>query len=344
MEPTNTNPNQAPSATGGGPQLPSVGGAPAAPQQQSSYYPEAMSTSSSPALGLNLPHHPDTQSQPPLQPQPAPPQGTPPQQQEAHFQQPAAQTGVANPQQKMQTPPRNQNSTQNLLEIAEIRDGIVIMNDGSFRAVILARSINFDLMSAGEKESVEYAYQNFLNSLYFPVQIVVRSRKVDMRPYLEKLNRIRTEQDNMLLALLMEDYIYYVSQLVEQTNIMSKQFYVVVPYFSEIKAGQVAAQTKGFLSGILGSSKQQLIINESALVKAKTELQNRVQSVVNGLLQLGVQAVPLDTQELIELYYDVYNPDTATRQPLPELNNMATVVVTKGVGNAKQPHLDGGAR
>ena len=262
--------------------------------------------------------------------------------QQGQYQAPTIQKGVANPAQKPPQTPRNQHSTQNLLEIAEIRDGIVIMNDGSYRAVILARSINFDLMSAGEKESVEYAYQNFLNSLYFPVQIVVRSRKVDMRPYLEKLNRIRTEQDNMLLALLMEDYIYFVSQLVEQTNIMSKQFYVVVPYYNEIKASQVASQTKGFMSGILGSSKQQLVIDESSLVKAKSELQNRVQSVVNGLLQLSVQAAPLDTQELIELYYDVYNPDTATRQPLPELSNMSTVVVTKGEGVARQPQLDGG--
>jgi len=334
MQPTNSNPNQA-TQTEGGPQLPSVPGTPSAATQ--SYYPEAMSTSSTAPLHVSVP------GQPQPQPQQSQQMGMP-QQQEAHYQQPVVQKGVANPQQKGPQVPRNPNSTQNLLEIAEIRDGIVIMNDGSYRAVILARSINFDLMSAGEKESVEYAYQNFLNSLYFPVQIVIRSRKVDMRPYLEKLNHIRTEQDNMLLALLMEDYIYFVSQLVEQTNIMSKQFYVIVPYYNEIKASQAATQAKGFMSGIFGSNKQQLVIDEASLVKAKSELQNRVQSVVNGLLQLSVQAAPLDTQELIELYYDVYNPDTATRQPLPELTNMATVVVTKGEGAAKQPQLDGGAQ
>ncbi|MCA9329889.1 hypothetical protein KDA11_04540, partial [Candidatus Saccharibacteria bacterium] len=96
-------------------------------------------------------------------------------------------------------PKSNPNSTQNALQIAEIRDGIVIMNDGSFRSVIMVRSINFDLMSPQEREAVEFSYQGFLNSLYFPVQIVVRSQKVDLGPYISKLDKIRTEHDNMLL-------------------------------------------------------------------------------------------------------------------------------------------------
>lgn len=237
----------------------------------------------------------------------------------------------------------NPNSTQNTLEIAEVRDGIVIMQDGSFRAVVMGRSINFDLMSAREREGVEFGYQSFLNSLYFNIQIVMRSRKVDMRPYLEKLGKIRTEQDNMLLGMLMEDYIYYISQLVEQTNIMNKQFYIVIPYFPEVNTKQVLGDTKTLFGGFMNNGKKgRLVINEAVLAKAKTELQNRVQSVMNGLQQLGVQAAPLDTQELIELYYDVYNPDTATRQPLNDFNDLATVVVNKGVGDAPQPNLGGG--
>src|SRR6476620_10532382 len=108
-------------------------------------------------------------------------------------------------------PKSNPNSTQNTLQIAEIRDGIIIMNDGSFRSVIMAKSINFDLMSPQEREAVEYSYQGFLNSLYFPIQIFIRSQKVDLRPYIEKLDKIRTEHDNMLLALLMEDYIQFLA-------------------------------------------------------------------------------------------------------------------------------------
>src|SRR4029079_15069256 len=125
----------------------------------------------------------------------------------------------------------NPNSTQNTLQIAEIRDGIVIMNDGSYRSVIMVKSINFDLMSPGEREAVEYSYQGFLNSLYFPVQIFIRSQKVDLRPYIERLDKIRSEHDNMLLALLMEDYISFMANIALQTNIMDKKFYIVIPYF-----------------------------------------------------------------------------------------------------------------
>ena len=147
---------------------------------------------------------------------------------------PGAVTGQAVPPKGGKTNEKGKgetHSTQNTLQIAEIRDGIVIMNDGSFRSVVMVKSINFDLMSPQEQEAVEYSYQGFLNSLYFPIQIFIRSQKVDLQPYIEKLDKIRTEHDNMLLALLMEDYIGYIDNLSQQTNIMDKKFYVVVPFF-----------------------------------------------------------------------------------------------------------------
>ncbi len=237
-------------------------------------------------------------------------------------------------------PPVNPNSTQNSLQIAAIRDGIVIMRDGSFRAVVMAKSINFDLMSPSEQEAVEYAYQGFLNSLYFDIQIFMRSRKIDMTPYLERLNKQRHEVDNMLLGMLMEDYMYFIEDLVQQTNIMSKQFYIVVPYFSQLQAGQAVKSGAGFLGGLMGgSNKGKVSIDESLLEKAKTELKNRVQSIMNGLLQMGVQSMPLDTQELIELYYNAYNPDTATRQTLNNMNNLNVPITTKGAGQAPKPNI-----
>jgi hypothetical protein len=236
------------------------------------------------------------------------------------------------------------NSTQNSLQIAEIRDGIVIMNDGSYRSVIMVKSINFDLMSPQEQESVEYSYQGFLNSLYFPIQIFLRSQKVDLGPYIEKLDKIRSEHDNMLLALLMEDYIAYIGNLAQQTNIMDKKFYVVIPFFPVIDAQKALTQSKNFLGGIGGLLKkgdQHVVINEPDLENAKTELRNRVQAVLAGLQQCGIQGLPLDTQELIELYYDTYNPDTATRQQLKDFNNMTGDIITKGDGSAPQAHLQG---
>lgn len=236
----------------------------------------------------------------------------------------------------------NPNSTQNSLEIAEIRDGIVIMNDGSFRSVVMVKSINFDLMSQTEQEAVEYSFQGFLNSLYFPIQIFIRSQKVDLQPYIAKLDKIRSEHDNMLLALLMEDYISYIDQLGQQTNIMDKKFYVVIPYFPSVDVQKALSQSKNFLTGITAlfdKKEKHVVINEEYLEKAKTELRNRVQSVLSGLLQSGVQGLPLDTQELIELYYDTYNPDTATRQQLKNFGQLDADIITKGDGSAVQPHM-----
>lgn len=237
----------------------------------------------------------------------------------------------------------NPNSTQNTLQMAEIRDGIVIMNDGSFRSVVMVKSINFDLMSQAEREAVEYAYQGFLNSLYFPIQIFMRSQKVDIRPYLERLDKIRQEHDNMILALLMEDYLVFIDNLALQTNIMDKKFYVVIPYFPSIDVQKALTQSKNFFSGLQGlfrPKEQHVTINEQDLATAKDELRNRIQAVLGGLQQSGIQGLPLDTQELIELYYDTYNPDTATRQQLKNFDDLSTPVVTKGQGQAPQPNLD----
>jgi hypothetical protein len=238
--------------------------------------------------------------------------------------------------------PTNPNSTQNSLEIAEIRDGIVIINDGSFRSVVMVKSINFDLMSTSEQESVEFVYQRFLNSLVFPIQIFIRSERIDLRPYIDKLDRIRVQHDNMLLAMLMDDYINFIDSLSQQANIMDKRFYIVVPYFPVINIEKAFDQSKNLFKGIanLFSKKEHHVtVNEAELEIAKNELRNRVQTILAGLQQCGVQGLPLDTQELIELYYDTYNPDTATRQQLKNFNDLTADVVTKGQGYAPQTHL-----
>ena len=280
---------------------------------------------------------PDTNQQ---QPQPAQNQ---PQSQPVVGQPIAASNSNPAKNNNSNKPKVNPASTQNILQIAEIRDGVVIMQDGSFRSVVMAKSINFDLMSVSEKESVEAGYQAFLNSLYFDIQIFVRSQKVDIRPYIDKLMKYRSAEDNMLLGMLMEDYINYIAELSTNSNIMDKYFYIVVPFFSEVSVKKAITQSKNFftgLTGILSKSKQPTVtITEAVLEEAKEELTNRVQAVVNGLLQCSVKSVPLDTQELIELYYDFYNPDTATRQQLHNFNDVSASVITKGVGQAPKPNL-----
>lgn len=241
----------------------------------------------------------------------------------------------------------NPNSTQNSLLVSEVRDGIVIMNDGTFRAIVMCKSINFDLMSPQEREAVEFSFQGFLNSLYFPVQIFIRSQRVDIRPYLEKLSKIRNEQDNMLLGLLMDDYLAFLADIAQQTNIMDKRFYVVIAYpDAEESLRSSFKQSTNFFTGAIdmltgsGDKTPHVVIDEGRLEAAKTELKNRVQAVMQGLLQAGVQSLPLDTQELIELFYNAYNPDTATHQQLKDFSDLEAAVISKGRGNAPQPHLD----
>ena len=291
-----------------------------------------------PNQGQHMPNQaqPTPQQAPQNMPQPQPQQPLPPLQ-ASHVQTQPGQPGA--PQAPL--PQGNPNSTQNALLISEIRDNMVIMNDGTMRAVVACRSINFDLMSDREREAVEYSYQQFINSLYFPIQISIRSQKVDIGPYLERLNKIRRDQDNMLLGVLMEDYIAFVSALAQETNIMEKSFFIVIPYYPAGDMNSAVNSSKNFLSNLFAPQKQQHIrIDENSFMKAKDEIKNRVSTVVNGLIQMSIRATQLNTKELGELYYNAYNPDTAVREPLGNFEDLNSPIVTKGQGNAPQPHLD----
>lgn len=265
------------------------------------------------------------------QPQAMPGQGTP------QPPQPAANTAEAT----TPPPPNNPNTTQNTLLFSEIRDNMVVMNDGSFRAVVACKSINFDLMSSKEREGIEYSYQNFLNSLYFPVQILIRSQRVDIGPYIERLTNIRRNQENMLLNVLTDDYIDFIDTVSQEANIMDKSFYVIVPYWPQGDVQSVKRASKSLFSTIFGGNQQQraIVVDHAQYEKAKDEIKNHVDSVMSGLFQLGVKCVQLNTKELGELYYNFYNPDTAVREPLGNFQDVTAMYVRKGQGEAPQLHL-----
>ncbi len=225
----------------------------------------------------------------------------------------------------------NPNSTQNQLNFSEIRDNIVIMKDGSFRAIVTCKSINFDLMSNAEREGIEYAYRNFINSLYFPVQILIRSRKVDIGPYLSRLMKIRSQQDNMLLNVLMDDYINYIDVLSQEANIMDKSFYIAIPYFpTGGDFSEVKEQAKQAIGRINNKNNSTVVrINSNVLEKAKEELQHRSDIVANGLIQIGVHTRRLDSKQLMQLYYNFYNPDSAINQPLEDFDQVSYLYTNK---------------
>lgn len=235
---------------------------------------------------------------------------------------------------------KNPNSSQNSLLLSEVRDNMVIMADGSFRAVIACKSINFDLMSNREREAVEYSYQNFLNALTHPIQILVRSQRIDIGPYIERLIKIRRNQDNMLLNVLMDNYIDFIDILSQEANIMDKSFFIIVPYNSQGDLSTVVEQSKGFFGKLFKSPKNNITkIETEAYEKAKTEIKNRVDSVIGGLFQIGVQSKQLNTKELGEIYYNVYNPDTAVREPLSNFENSTSIYVKKGEGESPRDNF-----
>ena len=272
--------------------------------------------------------------QPVQQPnQPVPPQVAMPQ--APALAPPAEQTPA---QKASESKKNNPSSTQNTLLFSEMRENMMIMHDGSFRAVVECESINFDLMSSREREAVEYSYQNFLNSLYFPVQILILSRRVDIGPYIDRLVTIRRSQDNMMLSRLMDDYIDFIDILSQEANIMDKSFYIVIPYYPIGDVAEIKKQAKGLFDSFFGGTKEPQVtkINQPDYEKAKDEVRNRVDSVVSGLFQMGVKSQQLTTQQLSVLFYNSYNPDISARQPMTNasMSDFATTYVRKGEGDA----------
>ena len=222
-------------------------------------------------------------------------------------------------------------ATQTTLMISEIRDSMVIMKNGSFRAVIACQSVNFDLMSDTEREATEYSFQSFLNNLKGTVQILIRSEKVDLGPYIDKLIGIRRNNDNMLLGVLMDDYINFIDILSQEANIMNKTFYIVIPYYPDKKTEELLNTAKSFFK----NAKEPPVtrIDRPTYEKAVSELNNLCDNVISSIFQTGVQATRLNTKQLGQLFYNFNNPDTSVREPLVDFSKVATTFVKKGVKN-----------
>ena len=280
-------------------------------------------TASQPVANPPAPNQPTA----PLTAAPQPTTNQPP---AAPTQQPVS-TVAAAPESAAAPVVENPLSTQATLLFSELRDSLVIMKDGSFRAVVACQSINFDLMSETEREGVEYSYQNFLNSLNFTIQILIRSQKVDIGPYIERLSEMRRNNDNMLLGILMDDYLQFINVLAEEANIMDKSFFIVIPYYGSADMERTVEQTKNFFKA-MSKNKGAIVtrINRDVYNKAIEELNNRVDAVISGLFQIGIQSVRLNTKELSELFYNFNNPDTAVREPLVDFSQLATTYVKKG--------------
>ncbi|MEK7614948.1 MAG: TraC family protein [Patescibacteria group bacterium] len=208
--------------------------------------------------------------------------------------------------------------TVNYLDIAEIRDDMVILKDGTVRAVLLVSSINFALKAEDEQEAIIQAYMSFLNGLEFPVQIVVHSRKMNIDPYLKALKEQERVTQNDLLRTQIGDYQAFVSELVELGQIMQKRFYIVLPY------DPLTNKRKNFWTRLSESMSPAAAakLNAKQLADRIEQMYRRVDQIQGELNSMSLNSARLDTQSLIELYYNVYNPDIFDTEKLADLTEL----------------------
>lgn len=209
-------------------------------------------------------------------------------------------------------------TTQKYLNIAEIRDNVVILKDGTMRAIVMCSSINFALKSEEEQNALIQGYMEFLNSLDYPLQIVVQSRKLDTENYINRLKEAQKKQTNDLLKVQISGYLDFINQLIEIGEIMTKRFYLVVPF------NPMGAKSKGFFSRLKESFSigQQIKIKKEKFQQYKQELDLNVANIQSALTSMGLDNVILDTQGLIELFYNVYNPKTSQSQKLRDISQI----------------------
>lgn len=214
-------------------------------------------------------------------------------------------------------------STQQNIPIAGMKDGVTILNDGQYRIIMEVSAVNFALKSEQEQNSLIFQYQSFLNSLHFPIQIVVQSKKLDLSPYVNKIKKLTKDQKNDLLKIQTRDYADFITQLIDIANIMKKRFFVIVGY-------QPISMKTGIFDKFFSKEKKitTLKIPEEEFNHYTKEIRQRATSVAQNLGSMGLHCKQLSTQEMIEEFYSVYNPELAGKERLADIENLSSSVVS----------------
>ncbi len=213
-------------------------------------------------------------------------------------------------------------ATTSVLKLTEIRDDLVIMQDGTLRAVLAVSSTNFDLKNEDEQNSIVYGYQRFLNSLDFPIQILMQSRRLDINDYVTRLKEQTSRLTNELLKTQADYYVQFIQELVSGANVMSKNFYIIVPL-----SVSVNPVSQGFLTKLFGGGVSQQAAERLKNLKHYSEqLQQRVDSITSNLSGMGLKVQRLDTGALIELYYNSYNFESAPALASGSLSDIKVIL------------------
>jgi type IV secretory pathway VirB4 component len=195
-------------------------------------------------------------------------------------------------------------TTQDFVPIEEVRDGVIILKDGSMRGLLMTSSLNFALKSTDEQNAIIMQFQNFLNSLDFSVQIFVQSRRLDIRPYIALLEDRYKEQVGELMKIQTREYIEFIRTFTESSNIMSKSFFIVVPYAPPIIQGGNTLVGK-----VIGRKAPQVQTEKNDnFEENRSQLEQRMSVVEQGLVRCGIRIAQLGTEEIVELFYKIFNP------------------------------------
>lgn len=209
-------------------------------------------------------------------------------------------------------------STQSFLKLAEIRDNSIIMHDGTLRAILGVSSTNFDLKNETEQNAIIAGYQRFLNSIEFPVQIVMQSRRMNVNDYILKIKGIADKQTNELLRIQTNEYMDFISRLVENANIMNKNFYIIIPLYQSVLPSKA-----GFIANLFKRTQTKKLAQKvENLENTKQQMDERVGSVTSELSGIGLQVVRLTTEQIIELFYNSYNFDVAPQIDASQLGEI----------------------
>ncbi len=204
---------------------------------------------------------------------------------------------------------------QDFVQIKDIKEGVVLLKNGGLRKVIMVDGLNFDLKSEDEQSVITFAYQNFLNSLDFPIQINIHSRKLNIEDYLKRLDERQAKEENELLKTQIGEYREFIRSFIESNAVMTKNFFVVVPY----DPVSLPSVDSSLLPKFLGGGSPSVVAPEEILPRNREQLHQRAEQVISGLRQVGLRAVGLEDPELLELFYNFYNPTTIEKR---ELNNV----------------------
>lgn len=203
-------------------------------------------------------------------------------------------------------------STQQYLPFSAVYDDVIVTKKGQLCQVVMVNSVNFGLKSEEEQNAIIYQYQSFLNSLSFPIEIVMHSKKLDLTEYLKNLESRIAQEPNELIRYQIQEYVDFVGKLISIANIMDKKFFIVVPFMipaTELSSG-------GFFSSIFGTTHEHLKMPLSKFIKHKETLIERTEVISSGLASIGITSQILSTKQLIELFYRTYNPDEAIKEQL----------------------------